>query len=297
MGCKGMSEALLAARKILGSGKNLAKAIGVRPDVLNAWITRDVRVAMEHAIGIELATQGAVRWAAVSPHLNRLSDFVVIHHIHFQATLISLSKLTALNPAIYTTQAVRKLAQDIQQQELQRPIAVDTDHHIIFGTKRLQAYHYLGKKKILSWQLSLPDLLQRTYSPMRIVQLFQVSERIAIGLALEKLVGERRGRKCRFVKKGPFEQDKRTNEMISEKLGFGSRERYTQAKKVYLQGIPDLISRMDAEDLPISTAAAIAKLPVEQQATVLKATPSSIRQWVRSKSLSSLIHSVGDFVL
>lgn len=285
-----MLEALFTARKMLGSGKKLANAIGVSNDMINSWITRGVCVPLEHAFNIERVTKGAVPWTAVSPHLAHnkkywLDSGILQHNFCLESANISVSKLYSANVIAPLSDDIYTLTEAIKRHGLQRAIAIDTDNQVIFGIKRLQAYRYLGLRTILGWRLSLSDLLQTKYSQTIITKTFLISERVAIGIALEKYIGNRRSRISREkqVKENLFDREKRTNEIIAHRIGFGNRESYTQAKKVYLQGSAALIATIDNHYLPVSTAAVLATLPIDQQTHILTWPKKAITAFIHQR--------------
>jgi DNA-binding transcriptional regulator YdaS (Cro superfamily) len=285
-----MSEALLRARKILGSGVKLAKAIGTSASAVNAWMTKAVNVPLECAFEIERVTGGVVQWTEVAPHLahykKRWEECAIMHHSFCLESLhISIDRIKHSEKKPLDLQAIKMIAENIVQFGLERPICVNHDNHLIFGIKRLEASKYLAKTTIPSWRLSLSDLLNGKYPQAIIKNTFQMSERVAIGIALEKHIGERRGKRKEAA---IFSVKKRTNEVIAKLLTFGSRESYMQARKVYLHGVPVLIANMDAQHLSISTAAGLSTLSAEDQNHILDLPKHSIMKLVRQKSFCSL---------
>lgn len=69
---------------------------------------------------------------------------------------------------------------------------------------------------------------------------FRPSERVAIGLALEAEVGERRGGDMANGTIGPFEGE-RTRDLAAKRAGFTSGKQYERAKSVVQAGAPELI--------------------------------------------------------
>lgn len=90
---------------------------------------------------------------------------------------------------------------------------------------------------------------------------------MAIGLALEQEVGERRGR--RNTDNCPGFGGRETRDLAAKRAGFGNAETYRQAKTVVTSGAPELIEAMDDGRVAISTAAAIATAPKHEQAEIV----------------------------
>ena len=99
---------------------------------------------------------------------------------------------------------------------------------------------------------------------------FTVSERVAIGLAVEKEIGNRQGQRTDKLSQnfGQVEK-KKTYHIAAEKAGFSNPETYRQAKKVAENGIHDLVKAVDVGEVAVSRAAQIAKLPPDVQAEVV----------------------------
>jgi hypothetical protein len=88
---------------------------------------------------------------------------------------------------------------------------------------------------------------------------FTVSERVAIGKALEAL-GNRQGQ--RTDKQLPANlpevaQGEETRDIAAEKAGFGSATSYRQAKQVIDHAEPELVQAVDAGTIPVSQAAKV----------------------------------------
>ncbi|MES2998978.1 MAG: YdaS family helix-turn-helix protein [Pseudomonadota bacterium] len=74
----------------------------------------------------------------------------------------------------------------------QRAICVDQDNQLIYGLEAIEASKQRGKGTVLAWRLSLIDLVNRKYDVDDLIKAFDLIERAAIGVALEKFLGERR---------------------------------------------------------------------------------------------------------
>lgn len=282
-----MSGALLKAIEIIGSRKKLAKAIGTTTDAINAWLNRGVHVPLEYAFEIERVTGKRIKWVKIAPHLEhfskRWSSFPAAYpYFYIQSVHVSLSRIIHAPYIQKSSDKIKTLIENIQYHGLQNPICIDTENHLIFGKKRVQAYKILGKKTILSWRLSLSDLLAHQYSAIQLHQIFKLSERIAIGLAIEKHLCKRQRQKNSYIdQKIFFKTPGRTDELIARLLSFGNRQSYLQAKKVYLQGIPALIKVVDARHISVSTAAALACLPEKQQKKIIALSKKDIIRFVK----------------
>ncbi|MDX2164347.1 MAG: Cro/CI family transcriptional regulator [Gammaproteobacteria bacterium] len=62
------NEALIEAIRFFDSQQKLSKVLGVNRKVINNWLNMSVRVPVQHAMSIEILTDGKVRAEKLSPH-------------------------------------------------------------------------------------------------------------------------------------------------------------------------------------------------------------------------------------
>jgi hypothetical protein len=89
---------------------------------------------------------------------------------------------------------------------------------------------------------------------------FAVSERVAIGKAIEEYLGNRQGQRTdkELVENFPqVEPGRKTREIAAEKAGFGNDASYRQAKKVVEHAVPELVQAVDEKRIPVSQAAKV----------------------------------------
>lgn len=110
---------------------------------------------------------------------------------------------------------------------------------------------------------------------------FTVSERVAIGKALEAELGSRRGQRSDLERPENFPEVGDTRDIAAKSAGFGNGKTYEQAKQVIADGAPALVSAVDRGDMAVSLAAAVTQLPDEQKQAVISAPPESIREVAR----------------
>ena len=94
---------------------------------------------------------------------------------------------------------------------------------------------------------------------------FTVSERVAIGIHIEKQMPERRGKRQNFDG-----LNGRTDDIAAKRAGFGNRQTFRQAKKVIECGTAELIDALDKGILSISAAFVLADEEPDLQAAALK---------------------------
>lgn len=298
-----MFAALLKAIRITSSRRNLVKAIGTTPDAINAWLNRGVRIPLEYAIEIERVTNGEVTWQEVAPHLAHFGKrwsvaFISNIHVPIQSLHVAVSRIKHPFHSFALTQSLYDLSEDIKCNGLQNPICVDADNCLVFGEKRLHAYEILHKKTIPAWRLSLFDLINGKYRSDELCHIFSLSERIAISLAVENLLGKRQGQRNNHPPRQNFVEVKgRTDDFIANLLCFGNRQSYQHAKKVFQFGSPELINAIDQGHIAISTAAILVPLPYDQQKLILTKSNKEISASVNRLRKQGQIYSFNENLL
>ena len=180
--------------------------------------------------------------------------------------------------------ALDELQASIEALGLLHPILVTKDDRLIDGERRVRAYQALGRDVIPTRMVDVPSLLRAEHDANELAKAFTVSERVAIGQALEaeiKAHGERRGRpkegenplllppeKNRLDLDG-FPKGKRTDEIAAEQAGFGNKDTYRQAKAVVEYGIPPLVEALDSGRVSVYAAAEVAALPEPEQEEIV----------------------------
>jgi DNA-binding transcriptional regulator YdaS (Cro superfamily) len=279
-----MQEAMLdKAIYSLGSVKHMAKKLGIHREHVYAWIKGVSKIPLEYALQIEYLTGGEINWKDLVPfhivqrlkHLTlRLPKFdlppcelvyVAIERIKSEKYVLLFSELDHSIPL-----------------HKQRPICLDEENTLIFGEKNFYLYKKHTKKTIPAWRISLPDLANGHYVSELFVKNFLISERVAIGMALEKFLGSRQGYRTDLLHKNPIALNKKNNmskkdqpnirlvnkdaqvtqqkriplrQLIANRLGFGSHFTYQNAKKIKLYASAELLSQVDKQKISISKAA------------------------------------------
>lgn len=146
------------------------------------------------------------------------------------------------------------LADSIAEIGLMQPIGVTPEMKLIFGGRRLEACKTLGWKMIPAWVLDMASILRGEWAENAIRKDLTASERVAIGEALERELGERRGRPAEKPQEvAELHRGTETRELAARRAGFGNPETYRQAKAVVHEA-PDLASRVDGGELSVGGA-------------------------------------------
>jgi DNA-binding transcriptional regulator YdaS (Cro superfamily) len=94
-----------------------------------------------------------------------------------------------------------------------------------------------------------------------------LTEKVSIGIALEKSLGNRNGRRCDLAPSKML--NGRTDVIAAKHAGFGNHISYRQAKKIVTKGIYKLSEAIDEKLISISVGSIIAELSPEQQEEIL----------------------------
>jgi len=173
------------------------------------------------------------------------------------------------------------LASSIAQEGLLQPIGITEDNTLVFGERRLLAIRDVLKQPTIPARIvRVSSILAGEFAENEIRKNFTPSERVAIGKAIEAVLGNRQGqrtdrvppRNCAEVAPG-----QETREVAAQKAGFRSKDTYERAKTAVDAGTPELIDAMDSGAVSITAASVIASEPPERQAEILK-QPGEIRR-------------------
>ena len=289
----------------LGSVKGMAKKLGIHREHIYAWIKGSSKIPLEYALQIEYLTRGEVHWKElVAFHtVQRLRHLTVLlpkfdlppcELVYIAMRRIKCSRAVPALPAKHNTIALQK----------SRPICVDAENSLIFGFKTFQRYQQQAKRTIPSWRVSLLELAKGSYEAELFVKNFSISERVAVGMALETFLGKRQGQRNdlhgkrtsirlrevnpltklsvnkRSLKQHPaevlLEPGETLRQLIAKRLGFVSHFTYQSAKKIKTKGSVRLIRQVDQLELAVSTAVKLTKFSIEEQNKILSETKKNI---------------------
>ena len=285
----------------LGSVKDMAKKLGVQREHIYAWIKGISNIPLEYALQIDYLTGGEIHWKELVPlHIvQRLKHLTLVlpkfdlppcELVYVSIERIQYSKLYS---------CLIKLEPDPLSLNKKRPICIDSDNVLIFGDETLCFYKQHHKRTLPAWRISLADLAEGHYDSALFIKNFFISERVAIGIALEKFIGKRQGQRndlknkttkmkqkikkegisCRLMQDAAQVYIKnygKLRQLIANRLGFGSHFTYLSAKKIKLYGSELLIACVDRKELAISTAARLSKLSISEQNKVLAQSKKDI---------------------
>jgi DNA-binding transcriptional regulator YdaS (Cro superfamily) len=298
----------------LGSVKELAKKLGIQREHIYAWIKGVSKIPLEYALQIDYLTGGEIDWKELVP-------FHVVQRLKHLTLLLPKFEMPPCELVYVSIERIQSSnacncfigsKQDPLSLNKERPICIDTNNVLIFGEKTLELYKEHQKRTIPAWRISLLDLAQGHYDQELLLKNFLISERVAMGLALEKFLGKRQGQRndlklaepssSEFLKKEitsnklmqpaaqvVVKRNGRLRQFIARRLGFGSHFTYLSAKKIKLQGIPALIDSVDQKELAISSAVQFIKFSTAEQEKLLNRTKKNPLK--NKMSLNKVFHT------
>jgi N6-adenosine-specific RNA methylase IME4/ParB-like chromosome segregation protein Spo0J len=165
------------------------------------------------------------------------------------------------------------LAASIDKLGLLHPVVVRrTDNVLIAGERRIKAFGLLNRSQIPVTLVDIEEIAFGQHAENEIRKDFTVTERVAIGMAVEAAIGNRQGeRRDRLPQEiAEVPKGKETRQEAAEKAGFGNAETYRQAKVILENGAPELVEAVDAGRITISAGAAIATRPSQEQKAIVE---------------------------
>lgn len=266
----------------VGPQARLARLLNVSPTRVNKWLNGEEDVPFDKAVEMELLTGGAVivDQLTLKKPAARKALRILINRGRQDVMSVMIRTLIQHNPDI-TWLSQHRSFYSVEKHDYQiRPIVIDQQYVVISGIHRIQEAIHLKIREMPARILNL-RLLLRGESIIHNVQDLLISEKVAIGIALERSIGGRQGQR----KKSQLPQisaevriKKETRAIVAKIIGFGCHFTYIQAKTVTSKGSQNLIAAMDNELISISRAAQLALLSVEEHESFLQTIYEKRRQ-------------------
>ncbi|QHF28555.1 hypothetical protein PspR32_12370 [Pseudomonas sp. R32] len=174
---------------------------------------------------------------------------------------------------------IESLAKSIAELGLLQPIGIDSGYRLVFGERRLRACLSLGWQKIPVRTVHIESILKGELAENEFRKDFTPSERVAIGEAIERELGDRMGRPPEESPENlPDFPKGDTRDIAAKAAGFGNGKTYEQAKRVTNDAAPELVQAMDEGRASVSAAALLLTLPRDQQAAVASGDKKAIQR-------------------
>jgi hypothetical protein len=272
-------RALLEVIRFFGGVADCAKALGVSRGRLSNWLNKwYLNIPYEYVLLMEYLTQVSIE--RLSPFTEKINKAIRRQQNKEKVFEQSIEKITVEQPIPCSC---------CQQSHA---ILVGTDGVLIRCLSQLEAYKKVGKKRIPVTIIDVGSLLLGVRTIEGIPVQFSTSDRVAIGLRLEQLIGNRQGQRTDLNKNAKIHENSselrrncdevieagRTDKNVATMVNFNSRDTYRRAKRVCLQGIPELIHAMDCKKISVTHATQIAKRSKAQQQVHLQSLLFSEKQ-------------------
>ncbi len=255
------------AIRFFGSISELAKKIKINREKIYRYLSGNKAIPKEVAEEIEFLTKGEISCKELLPW--KTKNYNLICKAPCITREILIKNIIILN----------EIPSFPDQENLsppnQKPICIDENNHLIYGLEAINACKKQGKKSVFGWRLSLSDLLNGNYEIDDLIQTFDLLERTAIGISLEKFIGNRQGLRTDTKElvdepsTSEIEKEAKTRSFIAKRIGFASDYTYRQLKKILQSGCPKLIYQIKHNKISVSKAASLAELPPTKQVTLL----------------------------
>lgn len=238
-------------KELLGSTAALNRMLKLHPRRVSKWFKNPKIVPYEYAIKTALLTN--VSLDRLSPFTQDINEFFKNPVFNFELSLepVSVSTLPYL-----------------KDDDSNRLMIVDSHRQLISGFAQKKLYKTRGIKKTQVIVVDIEALWLELKTLDDIYPYFLISDRVAIGLYLEQILGSHQGQRT-DLGYGTQKNNQsdveccskwdevvgRKDEKIARLLGFSSKTTYHRAKQVYLQGNLELIRALDKGELSIAKAA------------------------------------------
>ncbi len=282
------------AIKYFGSQEALAKVLDVSRSTIGHWLNGLRNLPDFLMLKIFFLTKGTIPLKELSHnHLEiyRMAESILFY-TQFPAVQIPIKEIqwNSFCCPIYKNNENLMLSEN----DLHNPVFINMNNELITCECRVRANFSLGRKYIHVHKLNLPDVISGKVLIAKLIEALPISEKVAIGLAIERELGNRRGRrtdlelpqkaaevnvgsdinyphqvkprKLKLVDSYPqVARGLETRKVAANIAGFSSHFLYGLAKETVAKGIPQLIQAMDYQYCTISKANHIAKLSNEMQ--------------------------------
>ena len=248
------TASLIEAVRLLGSEKNLGLAIKIKQPSISKLLSNSIMLSYYAALSIEKAT--GINIDSLMPHEKEMNTYLKKREFN------TLFLREIPKKEIITTNSV-----SLPFSQPNRFIIIGTDRVLISGQANLNSH--LGNT-IKALVLDLKSLINGTESIENILHKLLISERIAIGLRIEQLIGNRKGQRTtknkinQRLKSIDYQITGRTYTHAAKITGF-SKDTYIRGKKVYSPENQKLINDIDNKIIAIATAAKLIKFRKQQQ--------------------------------
>ena len=249
-------RALLEAIRFCGGVTAFSRRLKVSRSRASNWCNRpEIEMPYQYAVLTEDLTQVSIE--RLSPYNEAANK--VIRRLRSKDTL----------PLLYVDLRSIQLGDHVYSNcpYLERSMIIGTNGVLISGLAQLDLQKSLKKAKpqVIVLDLEAIALGERSLKEANLELL--ISEKVAIGLCLERLIGSYSGKRNDLINEQNDDQiainkspccpgnKVRLDSVIANLVDIGSRDTYFRAKTVYLHGDVEIIQAMDNQSLAVKSAA------------------------------------------
>ncbi len=171
---------------------------------------------------------------------------------------------------------LKALAESIAADGLLQPVVLTPDYKLIAGARRIEAFKALERQEIPAHIVNIDSIVRGEFVENAVRKDLTVSEKVAIGAALEEALGERQGERTDLQRGDtcPEVVGGRTRDIAGEHAGLGSGKTYERARAVVGAGLrdPDRFGWLvEAMDRTGNVAGAHKRLRIDTKAAAIRA--------------------------
>lgn len=256
--------------KYFGSQKAMAKALDVSQQAVNNWLNREQKIPHIQALKIVGCTEGCISLAELIPDQKDIKNLFKNSSLQKSTYLVELAidDIDLYGKQCHVYKGIDDFSLHTVSDNFRRPILVDSYNRLITCECRIRFQRAVGRKRITVHRLNIPDLLNGYASIDSLLHEFPISERVDIGLAIERELGSDQGVRTDLTLPHRYAEVASMGgrrKAIAKLSGFKSHFSYGQVKDVLKNGIPAVVKAMDNEIVTITKARLLAKLPEDGQ--------------------------------
>ena len=246
--------ALLEGVRLYGSATNFCSAIKINLSSLSKWL-KDPSINISYDIALKIEKETQISIERLVPDKKEINAYLK------ERMLNTLMLQKIYKSIIITTGSI-----SLPFLQSNRFIIIGTDGILISGLAILNAH---SESQVKALVLDLTSLITEKRSIAFLLHRLLISERIAIGLRIEQLIGNRQGERAtkntviQEISGIYYQLTGRTASHAAKIIGF-KKDTYIRAKQVYLSGDQELINAVDNKTMNISKAAKLIKLAKQQ---------------------------------
>ncbi|HVV68010.1 MAG TPA: hypothetical protein VHE99_03080 [Gammaproteobacteria bacterium] len=275
-------QGLYKAIKHYGSREEFARILGVSRQIVGYWLSGERQLPEWMALRIFVLLKGSIPLKELSVNHKAISDITeaMVFHTKNPTLQVPIKEIVYNDFQCPIYGSDEHFLINLSNDDLNRPVLITEECRLITCTCRLLANVLLGRRFIHAYKLNLMKVVNQCEEIEAIVESLPISERVALGLAIEREIGNRQGKRTDLQRPennlekisdqlvniyAQVTSGQKTRAIAAKIAGFNSVFSYRQAKIVVAKGLPALIVAMDKHLCSISKAKQTTDLSIEAQ--------------------------------